>query len=204
MIKNILFDMGNVLIRWDPPLFIRRMGITGEDHTILMNELFNTIEWVQLDNGLIDEEGLLELVQPRIPERLHKAARELVMEWDKPAVIPIEGMEELVAELHKNGYGLYLLSNASVRHPLYWSKVPVSGYFGDNLLVSAFIKVMKPEREFYETALSRFDLNADECIFIDDNPANCAAAVKCGIRSIVSHQDAQLLRIRLREYGVNI
>ena len=203
MIKNILFDMGNVLVRWDPPLFIQRLNLPEDDGKILMNEVFRSIEWVQLDRGTLDDEGALARMYPRIPERLHEAARTLVTSWDKPR-IPMEETDQLVKELSENGYGLYLLSNASLRHPEYWPTLPVSRYFGDRLMISAQWNLLKPDPAFYEKALSMFHLQAEECVFIDDSPANVEGAALLGIHGIVYHQDPQLLRIRLRELGVNI
>ena len=202
MIKNILFDMGNVLIRWEPDKIIERRHLSQEDADILMKELFRSVEWVQLDRGVLDDDRLLEKVLPRLPEHLHEAAADIVKHWDEPEIPMIDGMEDLVRELSNNGYGLYLLSNASVRHPEYWPKLPVAEYFGDRLLISAFINHIKPEKEYFETALSKFDLIPSECIFIDDSPLNVEAAINAGINGIVFHQDAEHLRKKLKEFGV--
>mgnify|MGYP002626985787 CR=1 FL=1 len=202
MIKNILFDMGNVLIRWEPQTFIKLHDLSEEEGDLLMKELFRSVEWVQLDRGTLDDDSMLRKVLPRLPEHLHEAAQDMVRHWDQPRILLMEGMEELVHELSDKGYGLYLLSNASLRHPEYWAKVPASKYFGDRLLVSAFIKHIKPEKEFFETAVSRFGLVPSECVFIDDSPLNVEAAINSGINGIVFHQDAQLLRKKLEEYGI--
>lgn len=56
MIKNIVFDMGNVLVRFDPELFMDRYSLTGEDRRLIRNEVFRSVEWTMLDRGVIDEE----------------------------------------------------------------------------------------------------------------------------------------------------
>lgn len=203
MIKNILFDMGNVLVCWNPPYFIERLHVSEEDGRLLMNEVLRSVEWVQLDRGIIDDEEFLKRVCPRLPEHLHETARSLVSAWDQP-LIPMEETDRLVAELAENGYGLYLLSNASLRHPLYWPKQPVSKYFGDRLMVSSQWQLMKPDAAFYEKALSMFHLEAQECVFIDDTPVNVEGAVHVGIHGIVYHQDVKDLRAKLRALGVRV
>lgn len=78
MIKNIVFDMGNVLIRFDPELFMDRYSLTGEDRKLIRNEVFRSVEWIMLDRGVIDEEIAEQRILPLLPERLHGAARGLI------------------------------------------------------------------------------------------------------------------------------
>lgn len=203
MIRNILFDMGNVLVCWNPDLFISRLHLPPEDGRILMNEVFRSVEWIQMDRGVLDDEGALERMLPRIPERLHAAARTLVTSWEEPR-IEMPETDRLVKELSEKGYELYLLSNASLRHPQYWPKQPVSAYFGDRKMISSEWGLLKPELQFYRKALELFQLDPAECVFIDDNPSNVEGAVAVGIKGIVYNQDTELLRIRLRELGVSI
>ena len=82
MIKNIVFDMGNVLVRFDPELFMDRYSLTGEDRKLIRNEVFRSVEWTMLDRGVIDEEIAEQHILPRLPERLHDAARGLIEKWD--------------------------------------------------------------------------------------------------------------------------
>ena len=78
MIKNIVFDMGNVLVWFDPELFMDRYSLTGEDRRLIRNEVFRSVEWTMLDRGVIDEEIAERRILPRLPERLHDAARGLI------------------------------------------------------------------------------------------------------------------------------
>ena len=202
MIKNILFDMGNVLIRFDRDYFIDRLGIAPEDKPLLMREVFLSIEWVQMDRGSIVESEAVERICKRLPERLHDAAEKLVAMWDRP-ILQIEGMYELVEELKNAGYGIYLLSNASLRQHEYWPRIPAHAFF-DGTIISADEGIMKPSAEYFLRALSRFNLKADECFFIDDVPSNVEGALFCGIPGAVFHGDASLLRSQLRASGVQI
>lgn len=202
MIKNILFDMGNVLILFDRNLFLSRLNISAEDKALLYREVFASVDWAHMDRGTKTEKTALESICRRLPERLHAAAEELVFHWDEP-LIPIPGMLELVEELKANGYGIYLLSNASVRQHAYWPRIEASRFF-DGTLISADAQVMKPQPEIYRLCLQRFGLKAEECFFIDDVAANIEGAIFCGLSGAVFHGDAALLRKDLRSAGVQI
>lgn len=202
MIKNILFDMGQVLIRFDQAFFINRLGIDGDDRDLLMREVFRSVEWVRMDRGTLREEEAFESIAPRLPHHLHDAARKLLCMWDRP-ILEIEGMYELVAELKEKGYGIYLLSNASVRQHDYWPRVPASRFF-DGTLISADVKVIKPQPEIYRLCLEKFGLKAEECFFIDDSPANIEGSMNCGISGAVFHGSAALLRKDLRSAGIDV
>lgn len=202
MIKNILFDMGNVLIRFDRGYFIDRLGVAPEDKPLLMREVFLSVEWVQMDRGSIAEAEAVERVCKRLPAHLHDAAEKLIAMWDRP-ILPIEGMYELVEELKSAGYGVYLLSNASIRQHEYWPRIPAHTFF-DGTIISADEGVMKPGAEYYLRALNKFGLKAEECFFVDDVPANIEGALFCGISGAVFHGDAVLLRSQLRAAGVNV
>ncbi len=202
MIRNILFDMGNVLIHFDRKVFLDRLEVSEEEKQLLLREVFLSVEWVQMDRGTLREETAEPLMCQRLPEHLHGAVHSLVSLWDEP-MLPVAGMAELVEELKNNGYGIYLLSNASIRQHDYWSKIPGWQFF-DGKVISADEKVMKPHPDYYRMAMERFDLKPEECFFIDDVPANIEGALYCGIPGTVFHKDVALLRRQLRSAGVTV
>ena len=204
MIRNILFDMGNVLIRFDPLLFMKDIGCTEKEIKILTSELFRSTDWVSADRGTIDEEILIERACARTDPSLHEKIRELVNHWYRRHLM-IEGSEALVRELHDEGYELYLLTNAASRQHIYWPEYPVSAYFPkERVFLSADRKCLKPSPQFFLGALQLFGLNAEECIFIDDNVTNAEGAVHCGIQAIVFNNDIIELRRRLKAAGVRV
>ena len=144
MIHNILFDMGGVVLRFDPDLFVARLGLDAADSAILKREVFRSVEWIQLDRGILTDDEALPIMLSRIPQRLHGAAEELVRHWDEPR-LPMPGAYELVQELVSKGYHVYLLTNASLRHKEYWPKQPVAPLFGDHVFLSADWKLLKPD-----------------------------------------------------------
>lgn len=195
MIKNIIFDMGNVLIKYDPELFIERAGISDEfDKRSLMNSIFKSSGWQEMDMGILDEHGMFERAMKVLPEYLWDVAYDLIYEWDKP-LIPVEGMFELVKWCREKGYKLYLLSNASVRQPEYWYDTPIHEYF-DGAVVSALEKETKPFPQIYYTLLRRYALKAEECLFIDDVEINVKTAKALGMDGWLFKNDAG----KLKEY----
>ena len=198
---NIIFDMGNVIIRYDPEYFIMKEGITAkDDKNLLMRTIFRSKEWPMLDGGIIDESELEETVLKRLPERLYHTAHRLIFHWDEHAD-PIPGMFELIRDLNKNGSRLFLLSNASVRQPEYWRRMAVSEYF-DGAVVSGPEKHMKPKPEIYNILLDRYELRACDCVFIDDVQANVTGAVNVGMKGILFSGDTGDLRVKLKETGI--
>ena len=202
MIRNILFDMGQVLLTFDRKLFLDRLNVTEEEKQLLLREVFLSVEWVQMDRGTKTEETALTSMRARLPEHLHAAAEELVCRWDLP-LLPVKGMYELVEELKAEGYGVYLLSNASIRQHEYWPRLPVSRLF-DGKVISADHGFIKPQPEIYDICLKTFGLKAEECFFVDDVPGNIEGALCRGISGTVFHGDVKLLRKQLRAAGIAV
>ena len=203
MIRNIVFDMGNVVIRFDPGYFIDRAGIKDEtDRRMIMNELFLSVEWAQMDAGILTEKTAEPLILERFPERLKDTVRTLLYTWAYPRDM-IPGMEELIRKLKNAGYGIYLLSNASAAQHDYWPRYTVSRLF-DGKLISCDVKTVKPCHRIYRLFTEKFGLKPEECIFIDDAPANVAGAVACGWQGIVFHGSSEELENKLRFSGINI
>ena len=203
MIQNIVFDMGNVVIRFDPNYFIERADIQNpKDRTLVMNELFHSVEWAQMDAGTLTEETAEPLILARFPERLHETVRELLYRWAYPRDM-IPGMEDLIRGLKEAGYHIYLLSNASVAQHDYWPRFPVSRYF-DGKLISCDVKTVKPNPEIYRLFTEKFSLKPEECLFVDDTSANVAAAIACGWKGIVFHGSADELEQKMKASGIRI
>lgn len=203
MIRNIVFDMGHVLMYFLPEVYIERQKVPEEDREMLLQEVFRCVEWIRLDRGNITEEEAAAAMCRRLPERLHENVWELVSGWWKGPLIPVEGMEALAAELKGMGYGIYLLSNAGRRLPEYFDRIPGSQYF-DGRIVSAEWGVLKPQPEIYRILLETYHLKAEECFFIDDQLTNVEGACFVGLCGAVFDGDMTRLRQKLREAGVMV
>ena len=202
-ISNVVFDMGQVLIHWNAPQILESYPLPGEDRQLLLAELFGSVEWVQLDHGTISGEAAICQVCKRLPQRLHGIVREVVTGWWHRPLWPMEGMAELVREVKGKGYGVYLLSNASIDLRKYFHRIPGSECF-DGLMVSAEEKKMKPQLDIFHALYQRFSLLPEETVFIDDSPANVEAAMCTGMNAVQFRGDVGRLRRELRALGVDV
>ena len=102
MIRNIVFDMGQVLIRFDRQELIGRLDLDAADGRTVLNEVLLSPEWSRMDWGEIGDAEAAERICARVPERLWEPVRRTVLRWDEP-LVPVEGMEELIRELKAAG-----------------------------------------------------------------------------------------------------
>ncbi len=201
MISSIVFDMGGVLIRWNPEDMLRQYELSRQDMEILNRELFKSVEWIQQDRGILSEEELVRAVCARIPERLHQPVKTLVYGWHRRHLSPMPEMAGLVRELKQAGYHIYLLSNASLALREYFPRIPGSECF-DKLMVSAEEKLLKPSHEIFERLYEKFGLNPGQCWFIDDSPQNVEGAIQTGMGGSVFYGDVKRLRRELIRAGI--
>lgn len=203
MIKNIIFDMGRVLICFDIDCFIKRIGIENKsDIEILKREIYQSLEWSMMDRGTLTEQEAYQIMVERLPEHLKQYTKALISGWHEK-LIPIPGAEELVRELQANGYKLYLLSNASLSQKDYWNNIPGSECF-DGTVISSDIHLVKPQPEIFKYILNKYNLKAQECVFIDDSTLNVEGAVYSSLHGIVFHNDFKEVREKLIALGVNV
>lgn len=203
MIKNIVFDMGRVLIEWEPEVIVAREGLGEDDSRLLLREVFACGEWAAMDHGWMSSEEGWRRICRRLPERLHENARRCVFDWWKGPLVPIPGMAELVREVKALGYGVYLLSNATSYLSEYFHRIPGSECF-DGRIVSADVKLLKPRPEIYRELYRQYGLDPAECFFIDDSLLNVDGAWFTGMNAVVFFGDMARLRRELAEAGVPV
>ena len=197
MIRHIVFDMGQVLVNFNIGLFAARLRLSA---ALIRREVLTTVEWVRMDRGTISDDDALARMQARLPRHLHGTAEYLVRRWNDP-IVPVEGMADVARDLKNAGYDLYLLSNASTRQHTYWHDIPGSEYFSGTF-ISADYRLLKPEDAIYQAFFRKFGLKPEDCLFIDDSPANIEASENAGMAGIVFHGDAAHLRCQLADRGI--
>ena len=200
MIRHIVFDMGQVLVRFSDSLFSERLRLSEADAELIRREVLATTEWVRMDRGTISDDDALARMCARLPQRLHDTAAYLVHRWNDP-IVPVPGMADVARDLKAAGYDLYLLSNAASRQYTYWHDIPGSEYFSGTF-ISADYHLLKPEDAIYQAFFKKFGLKAEECLFIDDSAPNIEASENAGMAGIVFHGDAARLRRQLAERGI--
>lgn len=190
MIRTIIFDFGNVLVEWDPlHLYIPYFGDEAKARWFVSN--ICTLEWHSFqDGGRTMAEGTAELIA-KYPE-WEKEIRLYYEHFDIMIPGQVPGMEEYVRELKAAGYHVCGLSNWSAESfPVLSPKYPVLGLIEDKV-ISGYEKLLKPDPAIYRLALGRFGANPDETVFVDDNPANVAAARALGIHAVRFESCAKL------------
>ncbi len=182
MIKNIVFDMGNVLVAYDGRKVCKHYIKNKKDRKRVFTAIFQSPEWVYLDMGMIPEEQAVDQMCARLPKRLHEAARLCMRDWHLYNMKPIKAMIPVIQDLKARGFKLYICSNASLRLPMcYQELLPEVDSF-DGILFSAEEKLLKPQKEIYERLFEKFNIKPEECYFIDDLQLNIDGAAACGMK----------------------
>lgn len=197
MIRNIIFDFGNVLVHFDPPQIVRACApsCSGEDQALLARVCFDRAWWDRMDAGTLDEPDAAALACAQLPGRLHPAVRAIFADWYR--VLPEwDGMAALLADLKARGFRLYLLSNISRYFAAHCAALPILQPF-DGLELSGPIGLVKPSAEIFAHLCARFGLRPGECLFIDDTARNVDGAKSAGIDAILFPGDADVLRALL-------
>ncbi len=199
MIKNIVFDMGGVLIDFD---FTKTLNeyYKPEYHSVLREKVFDNEIWREMDAGFERAEDVVARIVPTLPEETRELMAQMISDF-YPYMTSIEGMPDLILRLKKAGYPVYLLSNATPRFFDRYMDYPaltlLDGYF-----ISALYKKLKPERGIYEAFCRKFSLKAEECFFIDDMPQNIEGAKAFGMDGFVFKKDISALERALKDAGV--
>lgn len=181
MIKNIVLDMGNVLLDFNPEFVMNTFCSSEEEKDIIRKELFNGPEWALGDRGDFKDKDRYDLVKVRVPEKYHEALKNCADHWDI-CMDPLPGAREFCEYVKNKGYGIYVLSNASDLFYTYFPKFLPLDFF-NGVFVSSDYLMLKPDLEIYETFLKKYNLNADECLFIDDRTDNINGARKAGFNT---------------------
>lgn len=195
MYKNIVFDFGQVLVKFDEAYMTRCYVKEEADAKLVETVIFDRLYWDRLDAGTISDEEVVTESKKRLPERLHEAAEMAYYNWIYN-IPEIDGMREILQKLKKNGKNLYLLSNISTYFADHAAQIPILSLL-DGCVYSSVAGCVKPSREIYEHLCERFSLNPAETLFIDDRAVNIAGAKAAGIDGYLFDGDAAKLEAYL-------
>ena len=180
-VRNVVFDMGGVLMTFDGPHFASLFTESAADAELLDRALFDGPLWPLLDAGVVSHQTVARYARAHLPERLHPALAECIAHWPEHSE-PIAATNDLAIRLRSEGYGIYLLSNASTRIMEQLDHMPAMPHMMGHV-VSAEERVMKPDPELFAILCARYGLDPAECLFVDDNPDNCEGARVAGMRA---------------------
>ena len=181
-IKNVVFDIGNVLVRWATLEIVRLTFGDSPSIEDKAKSIFQSDIWLNLNKGLLSENGA--------KAQYHEVLGLTELECDrlfyyvKQTQILIYGSVELLRRCKSAGYTVFALTDNV--HEIV-SHLKASYTFWDlfeGAIVSAEVGLLKPQPEIYESLLSQYGLKASETVFIDDMPYNVEGAESVGIKAI--------------------
>jgi HAD superfamily hydrolase (TIGR01509 family) len=181
--KNIIFDLGNVLLEWNPQRFLKELELPSH-----FMDVFHSLLWATHDGGLLTRAELVE----KLPSHYDKEVFASCVNRIAPFLTPISEMVETLHEVRRNGYKTYILSNMPKEmHEELRELHDFFKYF-DGQVYSYEVKAIKPQPQIYQALINNYSLKENESVFIDDLEMNIRAAKDLGIEGIVCKNPAQV------------
>ena len=203
MIKNIIFDFGNIIVKFNEYKLVSEFTDNEEVKRFLIDNVINSDEWV--GKGMIDL-GILSLEEAanRINEKTNNIHKDEVTNFllgFSNKLIINDNILEIIENLRNKGYKTYVLSNTNkVTFDLFRDKLEP---FFDGLVLSYEINMIKPFEKIYEHLLETYHLNPNECIFLDDREENIITANRLGINGrVIKKDDTDDIIKALKEYNL--
>ncbi len=190
MIKNIIFDLGNVLISFKPSEFLDRKKYPEKIKALILADVFGSPEWQLLDSGDLNTDQAIEGIMKNSSLQRDEIVR--IFDLRQEILFPIDSNVKLLPELKEQGFRLYFLSNFPID---IWEEVK-NGYsffeYFDGGMISAEVRVSKPDSRIYGILLEKYFLKAEECLYIDDLEPNVVAAEAAGMKGILTHGSMEI------------
>ena len=183
MIKNVVFDLGNVLVDFTPNEYLEALGYTGEIKDTLMKIIFNGNEWREYDRGfyLHNTDLQAKLISDH-PEYAKDIQRIIDNDWVKTHILKDDTVEFL-KDVKTDGKRVFILSNLSIDSYEFITKMDFFKLV-DGGVYSYQIMCCKPDKGIYDELINKYHLIPDETVFFDDRYENIEAANKLGIHGI--------------------
>ena len=194
MLKNIVFDLGNVLLNFKPKEYLKTITDDSKIREKLYENIFNTDYWLELDRGTLTRKQALNKMIDKYP-----AQKDTIIYIMNNWVSMLTKKEETISILkklyHNNKHNLYVLSNFhSYAYREVKRKYDFFQFF-DGIVISAEVKSIKPEREIYEYLLDDYNLKPEATVFIDDTEENIKGAEKLSMKTIHFQGDEALKKL---------
>ena len=201
MIKNVIFDLGNVLLSFKPADFLLKFTDDLEMIKFFINKITRSRTWLEMDRGVRSVKSARFHFIENFPER--KALLDFFFDNWMDIFVPIQENVQLLKDLNQNGYGVYYLSNFIIEaYEFVVKKFDFFSIFKGGI-ISALVKMIKPERQIYMTLMEKYQLEAETCLFIDDVVGFLRPARKMGFTAIQYTPDTDLIT-ELKELGIKV
>ena len=194
MIKNLVFDLGNVLIEWNSEKILTYFEPEKERRQVLRQAIFESGVWHQTDKGELSLKEACEEVLTQLDASYHSAIKNIFYHWYE-VVYVYSDLQERIRLWVAQDYRIYILSTTCeiFYHIEKAGLLPIypllSGY-----ILSSEVGVVKPEAEIYQKLLKKYNLDPVESVFIDDIQANLDTAAELGFETILSTSETENIR----------
>lgn len=200
MRKNVILDVGMVLVDFCWKEVCDKLDITGEAFEKVSNATVLSKEWNEYDRSVYTDEEILDIFKSHAPGY----ERQVQLLWDhtEDTIRQFPYAKPWITALKNAGYSVYILSNYS-RRTYGVTKDEGLNFLPlvDGAVFSFEVGQVKPEKEIYHVIMDKFGLLPEECVFIDDNKPNLVYPKEIGWGTIVFHDFAQA-RDELKQYGI--
>lgn len=185
MIKNIIFDIGNVLVHFRPLEVMAELGMNEDTVQAVADATIRSPLWCELDRGVIPEDTVIQMMKQTAPDNYKDDVQTF---FDKGSLLLVKSFDysaDWLKSLKEKGYQIFLLSNYPQRFFEMHSKNNFTFMpYINGKIVSGYVKKIKPDIEIYNLLLDQYSLTPQECVFIDDVKENIEGAEKAGIHGI--------------------
>ena len=199
MIKNLVFDLGNVLVEFRPEEYMKRLGI--RDINVLTKTIFKDKRWNEFDRGTLTIQEYVSALKSENPDYAESIDRIFCDDWANKLFRPKQATGNFLQELSKQ-YDVFVLSNVS-EYVLNYIRTLDFFRFVTGGTYSYMLKACKPEKRIYTSFLQDHSLNAEECLFLDDLPQNIIIARELGMHGIVFKDNFEEIRDFLKMHASN-
>ena len=186
MIKNVIFDLGGVILRFQPKEEIKKLNLSKEKAERLYKCIFQDPLWQEMDEGkYVGLSQTLPLYLQKYPDMHDEIIAFFHKDWEAMLSVRDEG-KAFFEKVKNHGYKCYILSNYHVATFAYTEKKYASLFAEfDGKVISGQIQKWKPNADIYAYLIDTYGLKKEECVFFDDTKTNVDAAEQFGIRSFV-------------------
>lgn len=194
MIKNLVFDLGNVLIEWNSEKILTSFEPEKERRQLLRQVIFESGIWHQTDKGELSLKEACDKALAQLEDSYHSAVQNIFYNWYEVVEV-YSGLQEQIRLWADQGYRIYILSTTCeiFYHIEKAGFLPIYPLLSGYILSSEFGDV-KPEPEIYQTLLRKYGIDPTESVFIDDIQANLDTAAELGFETILSTSEPENIR----------
>ena len=202
MIRNLVFDLGNVLISFVPSEYLKKKNYPEIIRNTILTEIFNSEEWLKLDNGDITLNEAIESLS--LKSSLKREEIALVFSFRIDIMFPLDDNVRLLPALKKQGFKLYYLSN----FPLDIFEEIKNDYFFfryfDGGIISSEVKLSKPDVRIFKFIIDKYSFKPEESLYIDDIEINVKSAISSGMQGLTTYGSPKIAEELEKILNINL